>query len=503
MTAAALKKRIEDAEVIGWDAPDMSVLNAGQFPPPPMPSALFGDLWPLLEATAEGCCAPVDYVGISLLVSAASAIGGSRRVAPWGQSQWNEPAILWGGLIGDPSVNKSPAIKKITHHLVEIERDLQSDFNKVLQDYETDVATAKLTRAKWETEVKEAVGENRASPPRPETAVEPDEPSPPRQVTNDVTMEALCDVLASNPRGVLQFSDELAGWLASHDAYKSNSRPFWLQAYDGSPFSVDRRNRKKVLHIPYAGTCVIGGIQPAKLSDLFSSGDDGLSARFLWVWPNRVQRGRPKDDAGGHAVGVMLRKLRQLHLPRAENGDPQPVILPFDSNAQSLLEKWEPINQAYADDLDPIVKGYVGKLPGKVARLALVSELIKWAKSGGSEPREVSAASVAAALEFADDYLKPMAHRVFGDAALPIEQRQAAQLAKIILKARVEILNARDLKKGVYAPCPGSLKGNEAFDDAARVLEDAGWIRSIPPKPGVGGRPRKDYIVNPHVHGAP
>ena len=64
-----------------------------------------------------------------------------------------------------------------------------------------------------------------------------------------------------------------------------------------------------------------------------------------------------------------------------------------------------------------IVRLDLGKLPGYIARFALVFEHLKWA--AGSDPVppvRVSLEAVEAAVRFVDAYLKPMLRRTFGEA---------------------------------------------------------------------------------------
>src|SRR3546814_1349645 len=69
--------------------------------------------------------------------------------------------------------------------------------------------------------------------------------------------------------------------------------------------------------------------------------------------------------------------------------------------------------------------------------MALVTELMQWAASDAAEPpQEVSTQAVALACDFMDEYARPMAQRVYGDAALPQAERGAAQIARRIVKER-------------------------------------------------------------------
>lgn len=103
-----------------------------------------------------------------------------------------------------------------------------------------------------------------------------------RRQLMDATPEAVGAILAGNPQGTLHFRDELAGWLMSFDRYSPGGREFWLEAYGGRRFVIDRKGSAKgPITIPFNGVSVCGGIQPAKLADaLLASPDDGLVARL-------------------------------------------------------------------------------------------------------------------------------------------------------------------------------------------------------------------------------
>ena len=141
-------------------------------------------------------------------------------------------------------------------------------------------------------------------------------------------------------------------------------------------------------------------------------------------------------------------------------------------------------------------------MDGTVLRLALVGELAGWAYTGGSEPVEVSADSLVAAAAWVDDYAKPMAERVYGDAALPDLERNAATLARYIRKARLWQINKRDLKRTPHKSKLPNLRDKDAMDGAVQHLVDAAWLMECPSREGgTIGRHREDYLVNPAIHG--
>jgi len=106
-------------------------------------------------------------------------------------------------------------------------------------------------------------------------------------------------------------------------------------------------------------------------------------------------------------------------------------------------------NDAEVDaDASGLLKSFYGNLDGALLRLALAAELSAWAWRGGDEPREISLATIEAAAEWIDDYAKPMAQRVYGDASLPMAERNAATLARYIVKAGLHTINRRELRRG-------------------------------------------------------
>ena len=122
--------------------------------------------------------------------------------------------------------------------------------------------------------------------------------------------------------------------------------------------------------------------------------------------------------------------------------------------------------------------------------------------NGGPEPREVSLATIEAAAEWIDSYAKPMAERVYGDAALPMAERNAALLGRYIVNSGLRTFNKRALKSSPHKSALPSLRDAKAMDAALEVLIDADLIRPVGERDGDGpGRARGDYAVNPATHG--
>ncbi|MXO85233.1 DUF3987 domain-containing protein [Altererythrobacter aurantiacus] len=498
-----MKAAYENAEVISiWPQADMSVLNEGRRSPVAMPADLFGPAWPLLVTVAEGVCTAPDYPGMALLASCASLIGGKRRIRPYDTAAWSEPCILWCGAVGDPSSRKSPALDQITAPLRTLEQAKADDHKDALREFQERSEWNKQTRKRWQDEVAEAIKNGLDKPKMPEDAEDPEEPHRRRTLTMDSTPEALGAILQGNPQGVLSFRDELAGWLTSHERYSPGGREFWLEAYGGRPFVIDRKGTKGPISIPFNGVSVLGGIQPAKMADaLLSSPDDGLVARFLWAWPDKVPSvRRPREAADLGRLQRAYERLDSLSWAKTAEGANIALTLPLAPPAADLFEAWQADNAAIDQDASALFKSFVGKMDGAVLRLALVGEFISWAFSDDPEPSEVSAYALAAAARFVDDYAKPMSERVYGDAALPAVERHAALLARYIRRYQFKTINLRTLKQSPHKSRLSALRQGDTMRAAAEYLVDAGWLQPAPRREGdTTGRTSLDFAVNPQV----
>ncbi|MDR3448714.1 MAG: DUF3987 domain-containing protein, partial [Alphaproteobacteria bacterium] len=436
--------------VEAWPEPDLSILNASRRPAVPMPTALFGSALDVLEAIASGTSTPLDYPASAYLAACASLIGGKRRARPYSTSTWSEPPILWIGIVGDPSSRKSPALEAVIDPLRALERDGADAHKVALRGWREADTKAKAVTADWERALAKAIKDGLADmPAMPEAAAAPDEPHRRRSLVMDSTPEAMAAILAGNPQGTLHYRDELAGWLQGFERYAPGGREFWLEAYGGRSFTIDRKGAKGPLSVPFNGVSVAGGIQPGKLADCLLSGtDDGLLARFLWTWPDKLAFNRPTRMADIPALEGAYRRLDGLQWGHDAEGQPVAITLPLSAHAADLFEAWQRDNAEVDADASGLLKSFYGKLDGALLRLALTAELSAWAWRGGDEPREISLATIEAAAEWIDDYAKPMAQRVYGDASLPMAERNAATLARYIVKAGLHTINRRELRRG-------------------------------------------------------
>jgi hypothetical protein len=494
--AFASAKEYEAPDLNPWPAPDMSLIRSERRDPPPFPAEVFGPWADWIAAAAECKGAAPDYVGHTLLTVAGSLIGNTRWAAP--QSGWSEPPILFSALIGDPSAGKSPATDAVFDPVRQLEKELAHDYADKLREYEDSATVAAVSESTWKDAVKVALKDGSEVPNRPVAAYAPDAPVRPRLIFSDATPEKVAEIQAVLWRSLLLHRDELSGWLGNMNKYSGGGeRAFWLEAYGGRPYTVERVKRPEPIIVDRLAIGILGNIQPDRLSTLLLHGDDdGLLARLGVVWPEKVPLKRPTTSVDEVVAQRAFQRLHNLQPAYGEDGKPQPWFVPFDGEAVNLLYEFRERCRALEDSAEGLMKGHVGKFPGLAIRMAVIIAYLDWAiGADAAEPGRVTCNEMGRACHYVAEFLYPMAMRTYGDAAAPAEERAAMKLAGMIVSKRLREFTSRDVQREKQA----GLRSKAEIDPALMVMVQAGWLRSQTET--TGGRPRHVYHVNPAVHG--
>jgi hypothetical protein len=476
--------------------PDLSITQLGRRSPPPLPLEVFGAEWAQwIEDAAKAAACPLDYVAGPLLASASALIGHAR----WAQATpgWVEPPHLWCGIVGDSGVGKSPGADCLRRDVLPvIEGRMIGDFPDQWRDWK---AAAEAYAAKvetWKSEVRTAQ-KNNTPPPLP-PADAPAEPQEPRLRQSDVTIEKVATLLATAaPKGLLIERDELAGWLLGMNAYNDAGRAFWVEAYGGRPYRVERQKSLLPVAIPRLAVAVCGGTQPDRLAEMFRDADDGLLARFCWFWPEPRPFHLGTTAPNAEWAIDALDRLRLLDLTTTQDGA-HPKMVPLDTTALPDLEEFGREMQNRQQQAGGLMRSAFGKARGTVLRLSLVIENLWWCGRSGYDPPPavISRLAFAAAVRLVADYLMPMAERVYGDAAATVAERHVATLARWILKTRATEVHVRPLQRKERLP---GLRDAATIKDTCERMVEAGWL--IAPRIGFGTERKVAYQVNPVVLG--
>jgi hypothetical protein len=201
-------------------------------------------------------------------------------------------------------------------------------------------------------------------------------------------------------------------------------RAFWLEAWNGGAYVCDRvRYHDAPLRIERAAAGIIGGMVPDRLREVLAYADDGLTARFIYVWPDPTSF-VPLTDYGGTEAAQRAnrllsaaRRLRALAMDADARGAPEPRILRLSGTARELFDELRRDSMMRARRVSGLAAGWHGKTPGRALRLALVYEMLAWAARDGEEPANVSEDAVARAGGYLD-YAAGMLDRIIAGLAI-------------------------------------------------------------------------------------
>lgn len=436
------------------------------------------------QAALTGCDAGI--IGLGALVSAAACITDGIRLQPKRKDPtWTESARLWFAVVGDPSAKKSPAISKAVRHVKRIDRHLAEENAKAYSDW-------KWQHDSWKDAKK--ADKSGAGP-------EPEQPGVQRLIVEDVTVEALTEVLKANPRGVLTLKDELTGWFASMDAYKSGAkgasmdRAHWLEAYNGGPRSIDRVTRGNI-YVPNWSTCIIGGVQPDMIRRVASSmGNDGLLQRFmvLVARPAVLDEDRTPDMDAMKRFGDLFDRLAALQ------GTDNHVMM--TEEAYVARERVARKAKRLIDAMDhPHLQAWLGKWDGLFGRLACTYHVIECAEAGIYPTEWLVSQQTAERVEqlMCNVLLHHAIH--FYTELLDANDRQEhiRQLARLILARKMTRVSKRDM--ALYWKAAQRLQWWETRA-VVETLCTMGWLEPEAGAIDTDGKPRA-WIVNPAVHEA-
>jgi hypothetical protein len=394
-------------------------------------------------------CDP-SAMAMAALTAISGAIDHRFAVKMMRNGSWWEHPRLWTLLVGDPSRKKTPVINEVTRPLERHQNDLRRDYEACLRDYEA---------AKKE-----------------DKNADVEKPDPPvRYVVWDSTTEKLGEILSRSDHGLLVKRDEFSGWIGGMEKYSNArgagaDRGFWLQAYDGGPFAVDRVGRGEI-HIGNLSVSLIGGIQPAKLIELHGLTSDGLLQRFVPVMMRASAL--PLDHEGDDKRSEYQRLVYKLIKARHQRFTLSDTALRVMNDLRAHLHKLEQAAGGLADGL----QAFIGKLAGIAGRLAVILHM---AANAENPQREIDSTTVAHVRALIVDFILPHAVEFYRSTEELSGGERLRKIASYILTSQQKTVTARDLVRNVHC-----LRGVSVLDLQIYVspLVAAGWLDPAQPPP--------------------
>ncbi|HEY5795419.1 MAG TPA: DUF3987 domain-containing protein [Bosea sp. (in: a-proteobacteria)] len=392
----------------------------------------------------------------------------------------NRP-IIWVMTVGGPGSGKSPIQSAIMEPLKKVERERHLQYKQNMQVY---TAALKAGKAKSPTAVTD----------------DPIKPRDRRRILNDATAEAVVIRESQSDHGATIVLDELDGFFGSFDAYRggksSKDAPFYLSAKNGDSWDVARVSRDAVgtdLH----AVNIIGGIQPSVIRKTATGfGGNGMMQRFVIcnMGESREAPDRAPDERLAGIVDDAVRVLSGLEPDR------DAAIFKMHPEADLCRKRVTAFVRANInrEGLPAGLPGWIDKLEGEWARIALILHLAEWASSSEAlfddAPLVISPETAHRAERFLLDYQWDQQrffyeHVIGGLGANSDAPRKAAGY---ILTNELREISNRDLQQKALRSVE-----NAAERAAAMVaLGRAGWVRSLSLK---DGKPTR-WAVNPAVH---
>ncbi len=489
-------------------------------PPKPLPDGLlsvdpfsFDFVPPSIAPWVEDICdrmqCPPDFVAVSAITALGAVLGRKIAIRPQRYTDWFEVPNFWAAIIGRPGVMKSPAMNEALKPLKRLELEADKANAEAIKLHRREAEMRKLRKDAEKKKLKDSLKKNPdLILPEDWEALDEDATDPPkaqRYIVNDTTYEALGEILADNPNGVLAFRDELVSLLKTLDREdNAAARGFFLSAWNGTgSYKFDRIMRGRT-SIEAACLSLLGSTQPGRIAGYLSraisggEGDDGLVQRFgLLVWPDQVKEWRnvdrvPNTEARA-AVWDTFKRLNDLKWKDAgavqDEFDPLP-FLRFSYEAQEAFDAWRADleRRLRSDELHAAVESHLAKYRKLVPALSLLNHLV----DGQRGP--IAMESLDRACRFAA-YLETHARRAYAAGTQNDVVIGNAIMERIWRGALADGFTARDITERDWS----NLKDPEQVKAALDLLVDHRWLAQH--KANTHGRPRLVYYVNPATFG--
>jgi putative DNA primase/helicase len=474
---------------------------------------------------AERASCPLDSPVVSAIVSIGALVGRRIGILPKRHDDWFVVPNLWGMLVLPPGWLKTHALDEPKKPLARLELEARHKYNQACAEFEIQKLIAENKAAAAASALKEAAKAQKKKAAKGEPTEEIDlealaaealakpnktKPTLRRYVINDATIEKVGELLVDNPIGLLEFRDELMGFLYSLEkSGHESARAFYLEGWNGTGSFVYDRIGRGTIYIPNAIVSILGGIQPGRLAAYIRStasgeNDDGLISRFqLAVYPDTNEPFRNVDrepDAMARSRAYQVfKKLDEIDpaLFEIQTVAGEIPCLRFSAEAQDFFDAWrvDLENKVRSVQESASLTSHLSKFRSLMPSLALLFHLVDVVD--GVPPAPVSLAAAQTAATWCD-YLEAHARRIY-QFAFDGDCEPVQRLADRLKNSLPNPFAVRDVVKKGWS----QLNTTEEVERAVDLLEEHGWVRQLEVKPGTeGGRTKIEIWINPSIRPA-
>jgi len=466
------------AHADGWPGEPGPPLPFADSVPPPWPTlALPPVLAEFVQAVAAYSQVPTSMPALIGMGTLSAAWAG--KVVATLPNGHTEALSLYCVAAADVSERKSSTFAQFTRPIDDYQRERKEQLAPLRAEYETDRTglQAEYDQAIHERKrVKTGSPEHGDARDRAKRLREKlDQLKPPpvwEFVTRDTTAEGLARLMSRTGGFALLFSPEGGGSfdrMAGHYDREPNLDVF-LKSYDGETISSHRASaEREVAEVQRPALTIVLTTQPAtlqKLTEKRELEDRGLVARFLFALPSDSQVGHrtpnspaiPASVASGY-TDAMLRCLRieRPDVPHRLSLSPD-AVTEYEGLHWQIEPQLKPGGSLY--DL----RGWAGKLIGKIVRVAALFHLWELTIQGNAAPWNVpiSGDTFRRAAELAPWFIEH-ARAAFRLMSQSADLAKARRLLDGLRKERAETFTTRTAQRLIAK--------NGTKEEAERVLD--------------------------------
>ena len=428
--------------------------------------------WAENQAAASGFD-PGAYAYVALM--AFSGWLDQRSVLRVTQS-YTVPPYLWGGLVDDSGGGKSPVLNASNQFIEKLNSELVKAYLAAagFRQMDNEVADAA------EQLMQEAAEAGR------------DAPRFVQRIIVDATVEAIAEIAASNPEGLMYLADDVSAWLGKMDAYggTGKDRGFYLGLNDSKRDHSINRKGKPPIFVENLSSGMMVGMQPGVVVAQMRGGatDDGLFQRFL------LYMMAPAGEANFDAEIDADLNNRILDLFRRGFAAGQ-IDVAFNPATRKLAEEY--LNAARLErHANRLSQSHANKLVGYTFRLALALHVMTCLAEGRAISPTVGVDTLVAAADIIA-CLRSHAFAIYEMVAGGDVLRLAQYALEHILANRLTEFTQSELSKN-NRDWATTGRFNTTPEEALELLFDRGVITNG--GFSQGGRRATVWLVNPELH---
>lgn len=494
--------------------PEFQPVKAELLPVEPLPLDIVPSPFrPWIAEVSNRMQCPPDFMAAAMLVMAGAIVGAACGIRPKKYDEWTIVPNLWGGVVGRPSMLKTPAIGEAMKPLDRLECAAKLAYDTEKKSYDAEYEAYKAGKESLQADMRKAA-KGKAGQRMDDLKVnfanlkEPDVPTWRRYKTNDATIEKMAELQKDNPRGLLLFRDELIGLFATWDKDGHEAdRAFYLESWNGiRPYTSDRIGRGTVF-IENLCVSLFGGIQPSKLTGYLHQAmrgysNDGLVQRLqILVYPDELRNWEyfdaPINAGAKEQVYRVVERLASMDFRQHGAFGEENQRIPFyhfDNQAQAIFSEWltELERKLRRVDDEPVLIEHLGKYRSLMPALSLVFHVLDLAN--GQMTSQVTAENAQRAAAWCE-YLESHARRIYG----LVTNLTAQAASRLALKIQQKDLPDPFTVRNVYRKEWSLLDDRQIIENACEELVSLGWLKERVTPPASGQRGKTEYLINPKV----